>query len=324
MPISSGVPTSPEVIRAKFFDVYQKTREPATAKVAEIMELGLPSDGLQEQYHYYETLPHPRIWVRGKNRVRKAFKGVQFTVENKDWELTIPYHSNDADDDRTRSLDTLIHAGAQNLAHLPERVFFQILTAGSDPDLLPNVPLAPDGAALFAATAGGSARFGATGGNIITGSGTTAAQIRTDFWSVLARFAEFKDTEDQPLWSDNMLEGTYLIVFNAQNQEAFREAFDLKRVEGTGGSTPTNIFQDAGVKFMLWPSSRITDDDFYVSLTSAPFKPLFQQRRQAPREMDWNFENSDRARDTKVLEIGWDIRDGYGIAVPYQFIKVNN
>ena len=51
---------------------------------------------------------------------------------------------------------------------------------------------------------------------------------------------------------------------------------------------------------------------------------MFQQVRRTLRESFGNMSNSDSARQTKTEHIQWDERSGYGIALPYQTVKINN
>lgn len=322
-------------LRADFAKTYQAMYKQNGPRLARIMQLGVPSDKLTELFAYYTSAPHPARWPRGENRRSKPFNSVQFSVTNYDWSSQVEWHKNDREDDQTRTLYTQAQDAGKNFAQLHERILFQLLLAGTDSDLLPAIPTAPDGAALFATTAGGVARFGATGGNLLTGSGVTTSEVvANDFWSAVAQFRMFQDTEGQPLWDESTLDGSYTIIYGAANEKKFREAFlqgrtvaSVKNVaanENVGGAAVTNIILESGLEIILWGTQRLTDNDWFVNLNGSSQKAIFQTERQGLVSYPQTSENSDLARKSKDEALMWDARYGYGLGLPYQMIKVNN
>lgn len=317
-------------IRADFASEYASAYETSKARLANCMDLGVPSDKLTEIYAYYKTAPYPRIWKRGDAIPQDAFDSVQFSVTNRDFAIQVEWNENDREDDQTRSLMQRAREAGTNFATLSERVFFQILTGSVSTELLPSLPLAPDGAALYAATASGAARFGATGGNLLTGTGVASSSaIRTDFYNAIERIRLFQDTQGQPLWSEEVIDKGLTIVYPVSSEMAFREAFQQGRtlagpVSSTSNAAVSNIIMESGLNITLWGSARITDDDWFVFCNGAPLKPVFQQVRRPLRESYANMDNSDLSRSTKIESVSWDSRDGFGLTLPYQTVKVNN
>lgn len=312
-----------------FADAYRKRYEAMEELLRLVMDMGLPSEGAQELYAYYETAPYPRRWERGSAIPSKAFASKGFSVTNYDYGLEIAWHKNDREDDRTRSLFQQAQMGGRNWGTLLERFFFEMVLGSAS--LLPAVPNAPDGAAVYAATdGGGSARFGVTGGNIETGGGVaTGAAIRDDFWSAVSRFARMQDTEGQPLWDKGFLDAGYVVIYGAANEEAFREAFLQGRTAigantATSNAAVTNTVLESGVPIKLWSTQRITDNDWFIFATGADHKAVFEQTRQALETHEQNMDNSDLARKTKEESVQWDSRHGIGAFLPYQTVKVNN
>ena len=328
MPVISGE-TLAAGIRSDFNDIYRQTIEGLAARLGQIVDLGVTSDKLTELYAYYETAPYPQRWQRGEKIPSSAFKGVSFNITNFDWARRIEWHENDRQDDQTRSLFDQARSLGQHFATLPERITYQILQDQTDSLLLPKVPLAADGAALYAATAGGTDRFGLSGGNVQGGSGVASGQaIREDFFNAVERFAQFQDTESQPLWDQGDIDQGFVITFNVANWHVFAEAFLQARTVGGVGqaaaAAPTNVVLDTGVKVQLWPTQRITDNDSYVFMTGSPRKAIIQQVRSPLRDAFATMETSDQVRDTKIEYVQWDSREGYGIPIPYQTVKINN
>ena len=318
-------------LRNTFIDAYRNAGEKmAASALPKVMDLGLPSDKLTEPYAYFESAPFPVRWQRGEAITSKAFKDVGWTTTNYAWAIRVEWHENDRVDDQTGSLYSQAASAGENWATLPERVFFQIITGATDSDLLPAIPTAPDGSAVYAAT-----RFGISAGNIITGSGvTTTEMILTDFFGALEAFLLMQDTEGQPLWTKDLVQDEFVIAYNVENERIFREAF-LQSIQfksiasetspyGPAAAAVSNIIQQSGVRFDLWPTQRLTDNDWFVFATASKHKAVYRQNRQPLREIFTTMENSDEARRTKTESGQWDSREGYGAFIPYQTMKINN
>ena len=142
-------------LRNTFEDAYRQAAVEMSTALPKVMDLGLPSDKLTEPYAYFETAPYPVRWPRGEALKSKGFKDVGWTTTNYDWANKVEWHENDRNDDQTSSLYAQAAMAGEHFATLPERVFFQVVNASTDLDLLPAIPNAPDGSALHAAT-----RFG--------------------------------------------------------------------------------------------------------------------------------------------------------------------
>jgi phage major head subunit gpT-like protein len=311
-------------LRGDFWDTYAKTSEGLKARFPSMMELDIPSDKLTETYGYFNSAPHPRRWVRGNAIPEKGFKGVAYSVTNKDYAIKIPWHVNDRMDDQTRSLYTFAQNGGAGFALLDERALYQILTGATDLDMLESVPNAPDGVGICNATDGdGAARFGVSGGNVVSGGGVTTSElVRVDFFKTIVAFRSFQDTEGQPLHDPSIIDSGVTVTYGIANEKAFREAFGQRFSLQTAATS--NIILDAGIKVTLVPTARITDNDWWVFLDGIKRKPVFRQTRQAIQEHSATMDNSDWVRAHKEESIQWDCRYGYGVNAAYGVCKVNN
>ena len=304
--------------------------ENVKARLGGVMQLGVPSDKLTEIYGYFESAPYPRIWTRGNTISSKNFRSIQFNVTNRDWGRRIMWHVNDRQDDQTKTLFDQARAAGEHWATLPERIFFQVLRNVADADLLPAIPLSADGAAWHATTAAGADRFGVTGGNIETGTGiATPVTVRTDFFNAIERFRQFQDTEGQPLWDESLLDQGFTVIYNVANDQTFREAFIQGRTiaaatTATSNAAVTNIIMESGLNVKLWATQRLTDNDWYIFASGAQRKSFFQQQRQPLEEAFATWETSDWTRDTGEEYIQWKSREGYGLVIPYDTVKVDN
>lgn len=319
-------------LRAEFTTTYRLRRQAQDALMANVMRLDITSSRAFEIYAYFKSAAYPVRWDRGTEIPSKAFDSVQFAVPNYRWARRIGWHHDDEADDQTSSLVLQVREGGTAFATLDERVFFQILQGTTDPDLLPSVPNAPDGAPLFSATDGnGADRFGVVGGNLLAGvANPTAQDLREIYHQALARFTSFLDTEGQPLLDPGLISGGMMILYGPALTREMREAFEQRIVLQTTttpanlAAAPSNVILDAGDGVQLWRTPRITNKSVYFVLTKIDLKPIFRQEREPVAEIPATLENSDFTRDTYQYYLQWSGRRGYGVALPYAAIKATN
>ena len=322
-----------EALRNEFADTYLSVQNRASAAIlSEVMDLGgVTAVTRNAIFGYIEAAPHMAHWEQGSSIPTDSMGSTTFTVPVYDWARRVEWHKNDREDEQTGTLVDQARMAGQSAAMLPERFFIDLLGDAS-PTTLPAVPTAGDGAALFSATDGNNqARFGVSGGNIVTGSGvTTSSQILTDYYKVMTRMQLFQDGKGQPLHPDGISQQGVVIVFGAAYNEVYEEAFKQRRrgeVLGTdAGVTPSNIVQDASRDVTLWSSSRITTTDAYVFVKGMPKKPTFVLNRKGLQEFSAleGMNNSDHVRDTGQEYMQWETRQGAGISLPYACVKINN
>jgi hypothetical protein len=317
-------------LRTEFADTYLAIQNrQADSRLSMVMDLGIGATNRQHEFAYFEAAPHMAYWQRGTAIPQDNFGSVQFSVPVYTWGRRVAWHKEDRKDDQTQSLFDMARMAGQSAALLAERFFFDLL-AGST-NTLPAIPLAPDGAALFATDASSAPRFGVTNGNLLSGGGVASVSaILTDYYNGLEQFKQFQDGKGQPLLSDETVDAGVVCIYPAAQLEAFEEAFLQKRqgiVLGTdAGVTPTNIVQDASRNVTLWASSRLTGSDWFMFLKNPPKKATFMLDREGVQEFSSleGDNNSDRTRDTGEEYVQWERRAGAGIALPYGAIQINN
>lgn len=323
-------------LKSNFANAYKREIATRNKDLDLMMDLGLSSDGAAEDYFYYLSAPHPVRVPQGDDVPRKGFGGRRFRVVNHNWELAVDWHEDQEADDQTNGLVSQVRQAAQHFALLPERVFYQILNGATDADLLPAIPNAGDGAALYSTTDGDSAnRFGASSGNLLSSvTLTTEADIQSGVYQGVEQFHLFQDTEGQPLSiGEAAMRQGIVLTYNVQNHELFVKAFLQHRniaiiqnaagTENVGGATPSNWYMDSGLGVTLVPTQRITDSDIFIFIRNFHTKAVFQQVRQALRDDLEERANSDRARRSGIKAISWKLRAGFSpCAEPYMTVKV--
>jgi hypothetical protein len=318
-------------LRTEFADTYSAIQNrQADSRLSLVMDLSIGATNREHEFAYFEAAPHMAQWTRGSSIPEDAFDSVSFTTPVYTWGRRIKWHKEDRKDDQTQSLMDVARMAGQSAALLPERFFFDLLTGSTN--TLPAVPNAPDGAAFFATTAGGSARFGVTDGNLLTGNGVgSVSAIRTDYYNAIEQFKQMQDGKGQPLLSDEVIDSGVICVHSAADTEAMEEAF-LQRRQGevygsnTAAATPSNLVQDASRNVTLWGSQRLATGDWYVFLRSPAKRATFMLDREGIQEYSSleGDNNSDHTRNTGEEYVQWERRAGAGIALPYSAIKINN
>lgn len=318
-------------LRTEFADTYSVIRNrQADSRLAKVMDLSKSTQTRITPFGYMEAAPHMEHWPMGNAIPTDAMGSVNFNVPVYNWGRRVKWSKFDRADEQTQTLYEQARGAGESAALLPERFFFDLIQGTTA--TLPAVPLAPDGAALFATTAAGAARFGATNGNLLTGTGVaSSATILADYYNAIEQFMLFQDGKGQPMLSPEMIAAGVIIIHGAGNTQAFETAF-LQQRQGivygsnTAAAAVTNIVQDASRNVELWATPRITDNDFYIFLKNPPKQPTFLLDRQGVIELESleGSNNSDRTRDTGEEYVQWECRHGAGIALPYGAIKVNN
>lgn len=286
------------------------------------------SEGAQETHAQPKSAPRWRHWPRNTGRSRQNFGELFDTIVNLDWEDSILAHMNDLKDDRTggkirkRAMEC-----ANRFLQLRERILLQILLASTDVELLPSLPTDANGLALLSA----SHSF-ATGGNVLTGSGVSSAELITDdLYSLVERANAATDTvSGEPYFPNGVsFDQIRIIASGVANRKAWGEALRAIILPGglSASSTVSNIvpIEMPGIKDKIYFCPRLTGNDWfaYFDVPGRP-KPLIWQLREAPQHVETNIQNSDLARNKKLISFDWDARFGVGIMEARLFYHINN
>jgi len=318
-------------LRADFQGTYTDIRNrQADGRVGMLMS----NVGMTNRYQafaYMGAAPHMELWKPGDPVPSDAMDSTSFTGEVHNWARRIPWLKWDRKDDQLGVLYDAAKKTGESTGLLPERFLFDLLNNALTPITLPATMLAPDGAAIFATTAGGVARFGATNGNLLSGSGlATSSAVRTDYYSSIKQFGLFQDGKGQPLLSPETIGRGVLIIHALADTDIFEETFLQRRqgrVLGTdAGVSVSNVIQDASRTIELWGSPRLATGDWYVALKDSPTKPFALLDREGVREFEAleDNNNSDHVRNTGQEYVQWETRQGAVPALPYGIIKINN
>lgn len=314
-------------LRSDFQNTWRQTYDGIEKELGSVMALDVPMDRLTETFAYRESLPVPALWLRGDPVPVGGLGSVSYSATAFDYARRISWHRNDRHDNQIGNLYEDARALGARFARLDSKAFAEFLLASAS--LLPNIPNAPDGAALASATNGaGGDRFGVSGGNIISGSGVaTSSAIETDLFAAFARFDAFQDTASEPLYEPDLAGEGYVIYANAANRKVFTQALaadTVHSVVSSTGAAVSNVVLASGAKVMIHFTQRITDNDWHIFRTDAMVKPIASGLLEPLREEVATADNSDLSRDTGEEYIQFIVRKAYWTNIPYGYIKVNN
>ena len=302
-------------LRADFSQSFTPRYQGVMARIGSVVG-EVTSDKLTELYGALKAPIYPIRWDAGKEMPSKDVLSVQISVTNLDWGRRV-YLPRNWEDDQTKTAWQVARGLGANWATLPERLFYQYIQAGTDPDLLPVLTTSYDGTALYS----GSAREGATSGNIVTQTGSaTVQQIITDFFSMDTRYYDLQNSESQPFWDASDLNHYTLFYGTSINLVMMQAAKQMVVMNKIAGTSTTDISTAAGVnntilasgKQVSWQmSQRITNSAIYSFLTGIPneYRAVARQIRKGLNEAVGNWETSDHTRSTGQPYVQYDNRE---------------
>ncbi len=314
-------------ISTAFVGAYRRAEASANAGRLGRIVANVPATTDHFRAAYFQSPPIPGFWGRGRNVQSKAFKDVGWTIAVNEWAAKVEWKWTDEQDDQTGSLVSQGSGVGNGFWVRDHSCFFQIMNASTDAFGLQAIPTASDGAAMYSATDGASAaRFGVTGGNLITGqSFSSGAGLRNGYQAALARMFQFQDTESQPLLDPGAK--NFLVIGAAADLAAYNEAFKQNMVAqsdstATSNAGVSNVLFDAGYNVQLMLTQRVSTGSMFVFNTDVPVQPLVRVNRSMPEPYPITMANDGLAKENGIVGLQWIARTGYGLSLPYGTVKV--
>jgi len=287
-------------LRTAFLKAYDNGEDPADI-MPFVMET--TSNAADEKYGWLGAVPQLTEWI--DRRTLKGLRDFNFTITNRDYEATLQVHKNTLEDDQLGAVLLRVNDLANKARTHVRKLFFDKLLSGT-------VDLAYDGLPFFSAshTEGDSGTQSNLNGS---GSGTTVAQLKTDFIAARSAMRSYKDDQGEPLNEDEM---DLSVVIPPDLEGAFDELLIANEISST-----TNTLRGAAKKVV---SSRLTDvNDWYLISQSGTVKPFVRQIRQAV-EFRQLKEDSDEGFHSKLFQFGVDYRVGFDYGLWQRAFKVVN
>lgn len=259
-----GIYTSFKTIYAKAFEESKPTWERIATKV--------PSESGEESYKWLGQIPRMREWV-GERQIQNL-SAYDYTIKNKDFELTVAVERNDIADDRIGLYAPMVQNIGRSAATFPDDLVFGLLKDGFANKCFDGKPFFSENHVV------GKDKVK------ITFSNKGTAKLTAESYAA-ARAAIMSLTDDSG--KSLKLVPDLLVVPPALETKA-REILVADQVNGT-----TNIYKGTAEPFVV-PDLAGADEAWYLLCTSMPLKPLIFQEREAPR-----FQAFDKPDDPNVF-----------------------
>jgi len=287
-------------LNAAFVKAFNNSEDPSDV-MPFIMETTSNSD--KENYGWLGQSPSMSEWV--DERKLKSLEEFDYEIVNRDYEATLSISRNEIADDQLGNVKVRIDDLARKARIHPRKLFIEALKAGT-------TQLCYDGQPMFSAshTEGKSG----TQSNLLTGTGTTLAQLETDIETAEAEMLSYKDDTGEP-WNEGDVK--LGIVCHPKMKAKFNKLNTLEQINNSSNSMKGRISQ-------ITYSSRLDDEtDWYLGDVSDGMKPFIKQKRQDPK-----FEamegQSDNGFMRKKYSYGVDYRVGFGYGLWQKMIKTTN
>lgn len=258
-----GIFTSFKTIFSKAFTETKTLWDKVATKV--------PSEAGEESYKWLGTIPRMREWV-GDRQIQNL-SAYDYTLKNKDFEVTIAVNKNDIEDDRIGIYAPMVQNIAQSAATFPDDLVFSLLKNGFSNKCY-------DGKPFFATDHKG----GKDGKASVSNKGTAKLSVAS---YAGARSVMMSQTDDKG--KSLKLVPNLLVVPPALEGKA-REILMADQIDGT-----TNVYKGTA-ELLVVPDLAGDDAAWYLLCTTMPLKPLIYQERQAPK-----FDALDKDTDEPVF-----------------------
>lgn len=288
-------------LRAAFVKAFNNFEDPKDV-MAFMMET--TSDGADEKYGWLGQSPMMGEWI--DERKLKALNSFDYSLTNKDYEATLSVDRNEIEDDRLGNVKVRIDDLARKAKQShPRKLFFDALVAGTS-------ALCYDGLPLFSASH--VEGLSGTQSNIVTGTGSTLAQLAADMQSAVAALLGFKDDQGEPYNEGDIQIG---IICPVALKQKFEDLNTLDLISNSSNNMKGKIKQ-------LTSSARLTDaGDWYLADITPGIKPFIRQIRKAVTFSSLEG-TSDNGFMRKKYHYGVDSREVFGYGLWQKIVKVNN
>lgn len=259
-----------------------------------------PSGAAAEDYPWLGAMPVVQEWLG--EVTADTIKDYDYVIKNRDYVASVLISQNHIEDDQTGVLTTLSAQLAQRVLRHPENLMIQAIIDGDS-------NTAYDKVAFFSNASGVR-----TIDNLLTGTGTTLAQLEADLNAALVAMAKFQDDKGEPLG----IRGDTIVAPVALANDFRRLVNSQADPTATGGVNTFNPYQG---RFTVIEDPRLDADDvndWYLFASNEPVKPLIYQLRQSGRS------EMEKKPGTKQWIFSADYRGAVGYGIPHLAVKTVN
>lgn len=236
-----------------------------------LMELPLGDyQGDRVDLNWLGAAPQMRVWTAEKRALGLSKYNWTATVAN--YEASVEIDMNTFMDSRGNVYEPRFQEMGQNGGRLPYNLISDLINGGA-------AALCYDGQLFF--DTDHSEGDSGTQSNKLTGSGTSQAQIQTDFYAAKAALCGFKDDKGVALYPGNFRPLVWI-----PNDATLMERFSTLQ----GASMISNTANVLANTFDILVDPRISGSDWYMFRTDGVLKPFIMVMREEPHYED-NFDS---------------------------------
>lgn len=259
-----------------------------------------PSMSAEENYQWLGATPRIKEWLDQKTIDR--LRGFDFLIKNRDWEATIAIKRNDFEDDKL-GLHTprIQEMGVEAKVHPDELLSLARTTNG----------LCYDGQNFYDT----DHAEGDSGNQVNTfaGAGTTAANVRADYFAALSRFRLFKDDRNRP-----RIRRMGTLALKATIPAALEAVFNELNNPAPGSTVPKTP-----IEYIVDPY--LTDvNDYYYDYVGSAVRAFILQMRKEPVPVEMTDPQAELVFMSGELHFGVEARYNLGYGLWQHSIRITN
>lgn len=259
-----------------------------------------PSTGSAEDYPWIGAMPIVKEWLG--EVTAEELQDYDYIIKNRDWVASVMINQNHIDDDQTGVLSTLSQQLAQRILRHPEKLLVDAIINGDS-------NTAYDGVAFFSNASGNR-----TIDNLLSGNGTTLANLETDLAAAMTAMAKFTDDKGEVL----NIQGNVIVCPVALEPDFRRLTQSVADPTATAG---TNTYNPYNGRYTVISHPALDADDandWYLFATNEPVKPFIYQLRQSANT------DMEKKAGTKQWIFSADYRGAIGYGLPHLAVKTTN
>ena len=271
-------------IKTGFKAIFQRAfdnAKPMWDKVATLV----PSDTGEETYAWLGSIPTMREWI-GDRQIQNL-SAAEYTVKNKDFELTIGVDRNNIEDDKLGIYAPMVETIGESTATFPDELVFGLLKKGFTAKCY-------DGLSFFNTDH-------KVGKKPVSNKGTKVLTPNT-YTEARTAIMSFTDEKGKSL---NLVPN--LLIVSPKNEAMARKILMADQIDGT-----TNTLKGTAELLVVPHLAGEGEDGWYLGCTNKPLKPLIYQRRKEPKFQSFTNENDQNVFMNKQFLYGVDGRSNAG------------
>lgn len=206
----------------------------------------------------------PTLKLLENELVPVGFDGKNLLMETQVWKSGVSIPRQVLENARGISgdgLDTILRGMGEDAADNLQQVWTELIDDNGS-DVL--------GSAFFATSKALFNSESVTVTNTVGGSGTTAAQVRTDFFTAMKVFVDMENSGGRPFHGASVYNRSFIVMYNPSLEQVMRDVFSADKLTHSDGES--NITKGAAE---LRPNALLADnDDWYLFIKNPTHPPL--------------------------------------------------